>query len=58
MDSSKSMKDSRDNLISASKQIALKIETLTSDFTIGFGSYNDKPTFPFSKEKNNEEYGM
>ena len=58
MDSSRSMNNSLNNLIASSEQIAREIGLLTSDFTIGFGSYNDKPTFPFSKEKNHKDYGM
>ena len=50
MDSSGSMEDSRQKLEDASKDIAKAIGELTSDFRLGFGSYNDKPTFPFSKE--------
>ena len=50
MDSSGSMEDSRQKLEDASKDIAKAIGNLTSDFRLGFGSYNDKPTFPFSKE--------
>ena len=50
MDSSNSMTKSKSKLIRASEDIALAIGDLTSDFRLGFGSYNDKPTFPFSKE--------
>ena len=51
MDSSGSMEDSRQKLEDASKDIAKAIGNLTSDYRLGFGSYNDKPTFPFSKER-------
>ena len=57
MDSSKSMSKSQNNLIEASEQIAREIGTLTKNFKIGFGTYNDKPTFPFSKEKDHRNYG-
>ena len=50
MDLTKTMRLSRDQLIAASFRIADAIGRLTSDFQLGFGSFSDKPTIPFSKE--------
>ena len=51
MDLSKSMERHKDNLQTAAIKISEAIGKLTSDYMVGFGSYSDKPTFPFSKEK-------
>ena len=42
-------------MIQAAIEISDAIGTLTSDYMVGFGSYSDKPTFPFSKEKRSYE---
>ena len=39
------------NSSNRSLKISDAIGDLTSDYMVGFGSYSDKPTFPFSKEK-------
>ena len=56
LDMSNSMSKTLRDLVSASKEVAENIEKLTPDFTIGFGSYSDKPTFPFAKEESDYKY--
>ena len=51
MDLSYSMKPHKINLEAAAELIADGIGDLTENFTIGFGSYVEKPTYPFSKEE-------
>ena len=51
MDLTKTMKDEKDTLTKAANDISRKIKELTDDYQIGFGSFSDKPTIPFSKEK-------
>lgn len=55
MDLSGSMKTYKENLQTAAEKIAIQIKELTADYTIGFGSYSDKPTFPFAREKEDYE---
>ena len=51
MDFTKTMRDAKDALETASVQIAGAIKGLTPDFQIGFGSFSDKAMVPFSMEK-------
>ena len=39
------------NLEKSADDISAKIGDLTQDFKIGFGSFSDKPTVPFSSKK-------
>ena len=48
MDLSNSMKTYQENLVGASLAIAEKIKLTTTKFRMGFGSFSDKPTAPFS----------
>lgn len=48
MDLSNSMRIHKNNLIRAAGDIALKVSELTKDYQLGFGSFSDKPTAPFS----------
>ena len=48
MDLSNSMVHYQDNLVEASIAIADKIKKTTTKFRMGFGSFSDKPTAPFS----------
>ena len=48
MDLSNSMKTYQENLVEASLAIAEKIKQTTTKFRMGFGSFSDKPTAPFS----------
>ena len=48
MDLSNSMVHYQDNLVEASLAIADKIRVTTKNFRMGFGSFSDKPTAPFS----------
>lgn len=50
MDLSNSMSIHKDNLVKAAEKIADRVQLLTSDYTLGFGSFSDKPTAPFSSE--------
>ena len=47
MDLSASMGTYKSNLNKAASQIADGISLLTPDYKIGFGSYVDKPLYPF-----------
>ena len=48
MDLSNSMVHYQDNLVEASLAIAKKIHETTTKVRMGFGSFSDKPTAPFS----------
>ena len=48
MDLSNSMVHYQENLVEASLAIAEKIRVTTKNFRMGFGSFSDKPTAPFS----------
>ena len=50
MDLSNSMRIHQTNLVNAAGMIAEKVTELTSDYRLGFGSFSDKPTPPFSSE--------
>lgn len=50
MDLSNSMAEHKKNLVNAAHQIAAKVTALTKDYQLGFGSFSDKPTPPFSSE--------
>ena len=58
LDSSKSMASSTKLLASASNDITDKIQQLTSDYRLGFGSFIEKPRIPFSKGKTSEAYAF
>ena len=47
MDLSASMGTYKSNLNKAANEIADGISSLTPDYKIGFGSYVDKPLYPF-----------
>ncbi len=51
MDLSGSMNSSLQNLRDTSIEMARDIGRLTEDYTLGFGSYSDKPTAPFAQER-------
>ena len=48
MDLSHSMEVYRQNLAAAATSIATAIANTTSRYRLGFGSFSDKPTAPFS----------
>ena len=48
MDLTRTMKDSRQTLIEAARDIVNQIKILTSDFRIAMGSFSDKNVVPFS----------
>ena len=48
MDLSNSMTPYKDNLVGSATAIADAIKTFTDSFRMGFGSFSDKPTAPFS----------
>ena len=48
MDLSNSMKPYKNSLVETASSIAAKIEETTPKFRMGFGSFSDKPTAPFS----------
>lgn len=46
MDTTGSMADDKDNLVSLSSSFLATLLNLTNDFRIGFGTFKDKPMFP------------
>ena len=48
MDLSNSMKPYKENLVASAEAIADTIKEYTKSFRMGFGSFSDKPTAPFS----------
>ena len=50
MDLSNSMGNHRENLIETTVQLSEQVRLLTEDYQLGFGSFSDKPTPPFSSE--------
>ena len=52
MDLSDSMNSSKQNLFNTATAISERVRELTRDAKFGFGSFSDKPTPPFSKDKN------
>lgn len=54
MDYSGSMFDDKDNLILLSSGLLETLSTLTDNFHIGFGSFIDKPRYPFGNITENE----
>ena len=52
------MLDSTKMLASASNDITDKIQQLTRDYRLGFGSFIEKPRIPFSKGKTSEAYAF
>ena len=58
LDSSKSMASSTKLLGGASKEIAAKIEELTYDYRLGFGSFIEKPRIPFTMGKTSPAYAF
>ena len=48
MDLSDSMRDDKDKLVSISSELAQTMKNITKYFALGFGSFVDKPVFPFS----------
>jgi integrin beta 1 len=51
MDLSNSMKPYKENLVASATAIAETIQRYTESFRMGFGSFSDKPTAPFSGKK-------
>ena len=51
MDLSSTMRQAKDQLQSAAKQISDQIQNLTTTFRVGFGGFSEKPMRPFSKAK-------
>ena len=47
MDLSNSMSDDKDNIVRLGEDLATAIETITQDYTIGFGSFVDKELSPY-----------
>ena len=41
------MSDDRENIVRLGEDLATAIETITADYTIGFGSFVDKEVAPF-----------
>ena len=58
LDSSDSMRKSTTMLAGASKDITDKIQVLTSDYRLGFGSFIEKPRIPFTKGENSLAYAF
>ena len=58
LDSSKSMKSSTTLLADASKDITDKIQKLTDDYRLGFGSFIEKRKIPFTKGKDSKAYAF
>ena len=52
MDLSDSMEKSKQNLFNTASAISDRVQKLTRDAQFGFGSFSDKPTPPFSKDRN------
>ena len=53
MDLSNSMKPYKENLVGSATAIADTIKEFTDSFRMGFGSFSDKPTAPFSGKQDN-----
>lgn len=51
MDTTGSMADDKDNLVSLSSSFLETLVGLTNDFHIGFGTFKDKPLFPSNPEE-------
>lgn len=47
MDFSGSMWDDKDKVVSLSKQLVQAVQKMSTDATLGFGSFVDKPVYPF-----------
>ena len=58
LDSSSSMKASSKKLASASNDISEKIQELTRDYRLGFGSFIEKPRIPFTLGKTSTVYAF
>ena len=58
LDSSKSMNESSQMLAKASKDITDKIQQLTDDYRLGFGSFIEKPRIPFTVGKTSKAYAF
>ena len=58
LDSSDSMRKSTTMLAGASKDITDKIQVLTSDYRLGFGSFIEKPRIPFTVGKTSTVYAF
>lgn len=49
MDISYSMNEIKNELSTLSEKLAGEIEKITSDYRLGFGTFVDKPLYPFTK---------
>ena len=58
LDSSQSMNVSSAKLARASKDITDKIQQLTNDYRLGFGSFIEKPRIPFTVGKTSPTYAF
>ena len=58
LDSSQSMNVSSAKLARASKDITDKIQQLTNDYRLGFGSFIEKPRIPFTMGKTSPAYAF